>query len=212
MNDMSEQTGRGGPRLTAEQKVAPRWLVQALHRRLRRAARRLGIAPGEQVGIAVHFVDDAAIARLNAQHMGKAGPTDVLSFPAGEAPEGAPGIGLGDVVISVDAVRRQARARLGLPAPDAGTGAKRQVLWGVVVETGRKGQVLPDMVEGTAEAAAAIDEATVLAVHGLCHLLGHDHGQAGEARRMLRSERRALAAARTPDVPRPYARGSRRTG
>jgi ssRNA-specific RNase YbeY (16S rRNA maturation enzyme) len=210
MNDMSEQTGRGGPRLTAGP-AAPRWLVQALARRLRRAARRLGIGPAEQVGIAVHLVDDPAIARLNAEHMGKSGPTDVLSFPAGEAPEGAPGIGLGDVVISVDAVRRQARARLGLPAADVGTGAKRQVLWGVVVETGRKGQALPDMVAGTAEAEAAIDEATVLAVHGLCHLLGHDHGQTGEARRMLRSERRGLKAARTPDVPRPYGQRPRRT-
>jgi ssRNA-specific RNase YbeY (16S rRNA maturation enzyme) len=210
MNDMSEQTGRGGPKFTADKGVAPRWLVQALARRLRRAARRLGIGPQEQCGIAVHLVDDAAIARLNAEHMGKSGPTDVLSFPAGEAPEGAPEIGLGDVVISVDAVRRQARARLGLPT-DAGTGAKRQVLWGVVVETGRKGQALPDMVAGTAEAEAAIDEATVLAVHGLCHLLGHDHGQPGEARRMLRSEQRGLRAARTPDVPRPYGRGPGRT-
>jgi ssRNA-specific RNase YbeY (16S rRNA maturation enzyme) len=213
MNDMNEETGKCGPRLQAARGAAPRWLVQALARRLRRAARRLGIAPAEQAGIAVHLVDDAAIARLNAEHMGKFGPTDVLSFPAGEAPEGAPGPGLGDVVISVDAVRRQARARLGLPGAEAGTGSKRQVLWGVVVETGRKGQDLPDMVEGTAEAAAAIDEATVLAVHGLCHLLGHDHARPVEARRMLRGERRGLKAARTPDVPRPYdGRRARRTG
>lgn len=205
MNDMNEAAGRSGIRFTATPRgVAPRWLVQALARRLRRAARRLGVVPAEQAGIAVHLVDDAAIARLNAEHMGKQGPTDVLSFPAGEAPDGAPGVGLGDVVISVDAIRRQARARLGLPDMSHGTGSKRQVLWGVVVETGRKGHDWPDLVPGTDEAAAAIDEATVLAIHGLCHLLGHDHARAGEARRMHRSERRGLAAARTPDVPRPY--------
>lgn len=210
MTDMDEGTGRCGIRFTATRTTAPRWLVQALARRLRRAARRLGIAPADQAGIAVHLVDDAAIARLNAEHMGKSGPTDVLSFPTGEAPEGAPGVGLGDVVISVDAVRRQARARLGLPGMAQGAGAKRQVLWGVVVETGSKGHVLPDMVAGTAEAAAAIDEATVLAIHGLCHLLGHDHARPAEARRMHRGERRGLKAARTPDVPRPY--GNSRPG
>ena len=58
--------------------------------------------------------------------------------------------------------------------------------------------------------SAAIDEATVLAVHGLCHLLGHDHGGRGEARAMHRAERRALKAAATPDVPRPYGIDARR--
>lgn len=203
MTDMSEETGaRAAIRFTVTPKgLAPRWLVQALDRRLRRAARRLGIAPAALPGLSVHLIDDPAIARLNAQHMGKAGPTDVLSFPAGEAPESPL---LGDVVISVDAIRRQARARLGIVDVAQGTGVKRQVLWGVVVETGSKGHVWPDLVQGTAEAEAAIDEATVLAIHGLCHLLGHDHGRAAEARAMHRDERRALRAADTSDVPRPY--------
>ncbi|TMB23301.1 MAG: rRNA maturation RNase YbeY [Deltaproteobacteria bacterium] len=38
-------------------------------------------------------------------------PTDVLSFAQREGPGGAPGGLLGDVVISVDAARRQARQR-----------------------------------------------------------------------------------------------------
>ena len=53
-------------------------------------------------------------------------------------------------------------------------------------------------------AAAVLDEATVLAIHGLCHLLGHDHGERREGRAMHRRERRGLRAARVADIPRPY--------
>lgn len=53
-------------------------------------------------------------------------------------------------------------------------------------------------------ARARLDEATVLLVHGLAHLLGHDHRQRGEGRRMHRLERRVLARLRVPDPPRPY--------
>nr|WP_276599970.1 MULTISPECIES: rRNA maturation RNase YbeY [unclassified Nannocystis] len=207
---MSSAPGRGRIRFTvAPRRKVARWFVQALARRVARAARRLGI--GADAAVTCHLVDDPAIARLNAEHMGKVGPTDVLSFPAGPlGPDEAFGGVAGDVVISVDAVRRQARARLGISSMTERTGVKRQVLWGLVIETGPKEPVLPDMVEHSAEAAAAIDEATVLAVHGLCHLLGHDHGGRGEARAMHRAERRALQAADTPDVPRPYGIDARR--
>jgi probable rRNA maturation factor len=52
--------------------------------------------------VAVCFVDAARIAELNAEHRGKEGPTDVLSFPIDEAGEvgGVPeSRELGDVVI-----------------------------------------------------------------------------------------------------------------
>jgi probable rRNA maturation factor len=55
-----------------------------------------GIADGH---VAVEFVDSDRIAELNAEHRGKQGPTDVLSFPMDE--DGSP-VGpreLGDVVI-----------------------------------------------------------------------------------------------------------------
>ncbi|MBA3548064.1 MAG: rRNA maturation RNAse YbeY, partial [Nannocystis sp.] len=48
------------------------------------------------------------------------------------------------------------------------------------------------------------DEATVLAIHGLCHLLGHDHAVPREARTMHRRELRGLRAAQVADIPRPY--------
>ncbi|MDX6684392.1 MAG: putative rRNA maturation factor [Baekduia sp.] len=50
--------------------------------------------------LAVAFVDAAHIARLNREHRGKEGPTDVLSFPIDEADADVPGPReLGDIVI-----------------------------------------------------------------------------------------------------------------
>jgi len=152
--------------------------LQVLARRLRRAARRIGIAREDLPGITMSIVDDAEIQRLNAAHMGKDRPTDVLSFPA--RPPGddgalaAMGVPLGDIVLSWDAVLRQSAARLPANAP------------------------------AHALASAALDEATVLAIHGLCHLLGHDHAARAEARAMHRRELRGLRAARVADIPRPY--------
>jgi probable rRNA maturation factor len=50
-------------------------------------ATRLGI---EQAHVAIEFVDASRIARLNAEHRGKAAPTDVLSFPI----DGVEGLGV----------------------------------------------------------------------------------------------------------------------
>ncbi|HLT40242.1 MAG TPA: rRNA maturation RNase YbeY [Enhygromyxa sp.] len=53
--------------------------------------------------------------------------------------------------------------------------------------------------------AALLDEATVLLVHGLAHLRGHDHRTRAEGRAMHALERRVLRTLHTPDPPRPYA-------
>ncbi|GGI09247.1 rRNA maturation RNase YbeY [Egicoccus halophilus] len=55
----------------------------------------------EDMELALLLVDESTIAGLNAQHLGKPGPTDVLAFPIdepGEAPPGGPAV-LGDVVL-----------------------------------------------------------------------------------------------------------------
>jgi probable rRNA maturation factor len=50
--------------------------------------------------VAIAFVDAERIAELNAEHRGKEGPTDVLSFPIDEADDDVPGPReLGDVII-----------------------------------------------------------------------------------------------------------------
>jgi probable rRNA maturation factor len=53
-------------------------------------------------------------------------------------------------------------------------------------------------------AAALLDEATVLVVHGLAHLCGHDHRNRREGRAMHALERRVLRTLHTADPPRPY--------
>jgi probable rRNA maturation factor len=53
----------------------------------------------EEGHVAVAFVDADAIAALNAEHRGKSGPTDVLSFPIDETGPAAGPRELGDVVI-----------------------------------------------------------------------------------------------------------------
>jgi probable rRNA maturation factor len=111
-------------------------------------------AAGADGELTLTFVDDDEIASLNEEHMGKAGPTDVLAFPLDEEP--TPGIPtlLGDVVIC--------------PSVAAGQFAQHA---------------------GTFE-----DEIGLLVVHGILHVLGHDHAEADEAAVMRRRELELLEA------------------
>jgi probable rRNA maturation factor len=61
------------------------------------AAATAGVEDGH---LAIEYVGAERIAQLNAQHRGKEGPTDVLSFPVdGAAPHDGAERELGDVVI-----------------------------------------------------------------------------------------------------------------
>ena len=71
-----------------------------------RALARLGVAAGE---VGVLICDDAAIRALNRDFRRKDAPTDVLSFPGGEAEPGHARY-LGDVAISLETAQRQATA------------------------------------------------------------------------------------------------------
>ena len=65
----------------------------------------------QSVELSILLTDDAAIRVLNREWRRKDRPTDVLSFPAGSPPPGATGPRhLGDIIISLDTARRQARA------------------------------------------------------------------------------------------------------
>ncbi|MFQ5520270.1 MAG: rRNA maturation RNase YbeY [Candidatus Methylomirabilia bacterium] len=80
--------------------------------RLRRLAELTLRALGRPEAL-VHltFVNDARITQLNKRHRGVRARTDVLAFPL-EGP--GPSRLLGEVIISVEGARRQAR-RLGVP-------------------------------------------------------------------------------------------------
>jgi probable rRNA maturation factor len=60
------------------------------------AAATAGVEDGH---LAVAFVDASRIAELNAEHRGKVGPTDVLSFPIDEDGDPHGPRELGDIVI-----------------------------------------------------------------------------------------------------------------
>lgn len=88
--------------------------------RLARVLRRVAevvplprVGGGEPAEMTVVLVDDAAIAERNRADRGVDGPTDVLAYPLHEPDDdGFPRVAhLGDVVISLDTARRQARAR-----------------------------------------------------------------------------------------------------
>ena len=70
--------------------------VSEVERLVTLALARAGIAEGH---VAVEFVGADEIAALNAEHRGKEGPTDVLSFPVDEGGPAAGPRELGDVVI-----------------------------------------------------------------------------------------------------------------
>ncbi|WP_245620067.1 rRNA maturation RNase YbeY [Phenylobacterium immobile] len=55
-------------------------------------------------GLCVLLADDEAVAELNQQFRGKSGPTNVLSFPAGDNPEGS----LGDIALAYGVCVREA--------------------------------------------------------------------------------------------------------
>ena len=68
---------------------------------------RLEDADGD---ITILLTDDAQLRELNRQYLGVDAPTDVLSFPSGEADPETGRMYLGDIVISVPQARIQAAA------------------------------------------------------------------------------------------------------
>ena len=125
--------------------------------------------------IGVVLSDDAELAGLNAEHMGKDGPTDVLSFPMLPPEAYAPGapaelrdpprpprsrLHLGDLVVSVERAAAQASSGRG--------GQTGDVRWSVA------------------------DELRLLVVHGVLHICGHDHADPDEEREMRALEQRIL--------------------
>lgn len=113
------------------------------------------LAREDAVGeLTLTFADADDLAELNAEHMGKHGPTDVLSFPMDDDPvPGVPTL-LGDVVISPAVAATQY-------ADHAGT---------------------------------IDDEIALLVVHGILHVLGHDHAEPTETAAMRRRELEHLLA------------------
>lgn len=120
------------------------------------------------------FVADDEIAVLNEEYMGASGPTDVLAFPIDAADvETAAGPG--------NASRGPSRVE-----PDT---SDLPLLLGDVV-------VCPSVAAAQASTHAGTldDELALLVVHGILHVLGHDHAEPEQTARMRAEEVRLLTA------------------
>ena len=80
--------------------------VQPLQRFYERVRGELGFAPES---VTVQLIGDDAMARLNLAFRKHEGPTDVLSFPANGARSSPGAAYVGDIAISPETARRNAR-------------------------------------------------------------------------------------------------------
>ena len=129
-----------------------------------------GIRGGTELSLI--FVSANDIAELNESFLGKAGPTDVLSFPIDAAD-------LEPMPISGGATRGPDRAPLDptdLP-----------MLLGDVV-------ICPAVAvaQASTHAGTPDDELALLVVHGILHVLGHDHAEPAETAVMRARELQLL--------------------
>lgn len=153
--------------------------IEECQRVLAAAVAAAGAPAGSSITLTLS--DDAELAALNAEHMGKEGPTDVLSFPllppsafpahpgqdpavreAVDAFPRAPGepVQLGDIVVSVERAIDQAQGGAG--------GQTSDMRWA------------PD------------HELRLLIAHGGLHVCGWDHAEPEEEAAMRALERRLL--------------------
>jgi probable rRNA maturation factor len=131
-----------------------------------------GVRGDAQLGLT--FVGERAMAELNAAHMGHDGPTDVLAFPM-------------DVVDTTRTPGPATHSRT--PQPSRPDETDHPLLLGDVV-------VCPSVARAQApeHAGSVDDEIALLVVHGVLHVLGHDHDASDRAARMHARERALLEA------------------
>jgi probable rRNA maturation factor len=143
-----------------------------------------GVATGR---LDLLFVDREQMATLNQTYLGAHGPTDVLAFPL-DGPDRA------DQTRTMTASEPAAGAPQAPPAPSAldapgapGGGAGPPCHLGDVV-------VCPSVAtDQAADHAGDLEsELTLLIVHGVLHVLGHDHAEPDETRAMQERERHHL--------------------
>lgn len=121
--------------------------------------------------VSVRLCDDEAIHEINRDYRGVDRPTDVLSFPTVNYPKGVTAGGADRLL------RRELDDELGAC-----------MLGDLILSVPRV------MAQAEEYGHAPEREAAYLVVHGLCHLMGYDHIEEDDKRRMRAMEEKILSA------------------
>ena len=153
--------------------IAPRNAEVARTSALRRAAQAALDAARvrRSVSLTIVITGDAALRKLNREFLGIDAPTDVLSFPF---QIGRPGRSLRSIP---EVERRGLRP------------ARSNYLGDVIISLARA------RAQARIGGHALIDELRLLVIHGVLHLLGHDHGTTEEKQHMWILQAKALKQA-----------------
>ena len=120
---------------------------------------------GAELGLVI--TDQEKIRELNLVHLGEDEPTDVLSFPMLAEPGGAGGgEGSPGFVVPPDGISHLGEVIISYPQ--------------AVIQAEERGHPVER-------------EVATLVVHGILHLLGHDHAEPEEQRRMQQREAKILS-------------------
>ncbi len=120
--------------------------------------------------LTIVLTDDVRIRELNRDYLGIDAPTDVLSFPASETD----------------------RSQIDGSEIDPETGAR--YLGDILIS-------LPYAAKSAAQAGHPLKaEVQLLVVHGVLHLLGHDHARVREKARMWKAQAEILASLGLGDI------------
>jgi probable rRNA maturation factor len=152
---------------------APRWqrlAEQVLHHEGIRGEAELSLL----------FVDESSMSELNQRFMGAEGPTDVLAFP------------LEDELVEPGRYPDSSTSGPVDPRVRGETGDPPLLLGDVVICPAVAARNAPD------HAGTYDDELALLVVHGILHVLGHDHADPAEEAAMQAKERELLALYNKP--------------
>jgi probable rRNA maturation factor len=120
------------------------------------------------VELSLLFVEEDDIAALNEQFLGNATPTDVLAFPID--------------AVDVDVMSSPTSGHSGPDRPPPDPSDQPLLLGDVVVCPAVASRQAPE------HAGSVDDEVALLVVHGILHVLGHDHAEPEEMAVMRRRE------------------------
>lgn len=130
------------------------------------------------------IIDADEITTLNREHMGQTGPTDVLSFP------------LDGPAVALDLLESSRGGVPGQPAADTSPNVPNLTQLGGGSPPVHLGDLVISAVIARRQAdghtGSEAAEFALLTIHGVLHILGHDHAEPEETERMQDIERTQL--------------------